>query len=234
MADSEKQFESDIEAYLISKEGKWRKSTDEAYHNADSIDIGTLCTFVENTQKLAWTQFVKRCGNVDPQDKFLKIVEDAIISEGLVNVLRHGFKYRGIEFKLCFFNPESGLNELAKTRYSQNICHCVRQWHYSMINNNSVDMMLAINGIPVVAIELKNQLTGQSVDNAMEQWMTNRDKREPAFMFNHRILVYFAVDLYHATITTKLDGDKTFFLPFNQGSNGAGNDGGAGNPPAKD
>ena len=126
MADNEKQFESDIEAYLISTEGKWIKATDEAYRNADAIDIDTLCTFVENTQKLTWTQFVKRCGNVNPKDKFLKIVEDAILTEGLVNVLRHGFKYRGLEFKLCFFNPESGLNELAKTRYSQNICHCVR------------------------------------------------------------------------------------------------------------
>ena len=234
MADNEKQFESDIEAYLISKEGGWQKATDETYRNADSIDINTLCTFVENTQKLAWIQFVKRCGNVDPKDKFLKVTEDAIVSEGLVNVLRHGFKYRGIEFKVCFFNPESGLNELAKTRYSQNICHCVRQWHYSMQNNNSVDMMLAVNGIPVIAIELKNQLTGQSVDNAMEQWMTNRDKREAAFSFNHRILVFFAVDLYHSMMTTKLDGDKTVFLPFNQGSNGAGNDGGAGNPKADD
>lgn len=81
-----------------------------------------------------------------------------------------------------------------------------------------------------IAIELKNQLTGQSVDNAMEQWITNRDKREAAFSFNHRILVFFAVELYHAMMTTKLDGDKTQFLPFNQGSNGAGNDGGAGNP----
>lgn len=234
MADNEKQFEADIEAYLISKTGKWQKAADEKYHNADAIDIDTLCAFVESTQKLSWTQFVKRCGNVNPKDKFLKIVEDAITSEGLVNVLHHGFKYRGIEFKICFFKPESGLNELAKTRYSQNICHCVRQWHYSVLNNNSVDMMLAINGIPVVAIELKNQLTGQSVDNAMEQWMTNRDKREPAFSFNHRVLVFFAVDLYHAMMTTKLNGDKTQFLPFNQGSNGAGNDGGAGNPKAEE
>ncbi len=234
MADNEKQFESDIEAYLISKDGGWKKSTDEAYRNVDAIDIDTLCAFVENTQKLAWTQFVKRSGNVDPKNKFLKVTEDAIMSAGLVNVLRHGFKYRGIEFKVCFFNPESGLNELARTRYSQNICHCVRQWHYSKQNNNSVDMMLAVNGIPVIAIELKNQLTGQSVDDAMEQWMTSRDKRETAFMFNHRILVFFAVDLYHAMMTTKLDGDKTVFLPFNQGSNGAGNDGGAGNPKAEE
>lgn len=101
-------------------------------------------------------------------------------------------------------------------------------------NNNSVDMMLAINGIPVVAIELKNQLTGQNVDNAKLQWQYNRDQREPAFWLNHRILAYFAVDLYEAWMTTELKGADTYFLPFNQGSNGAGNDGGAGNPQAKD
>lgn len=233
MAVSEKQFETDIEAYLISKEGGWLKASDQNYRNPEVIDIDTLCTFVSETQKLVWTQFVKRCGKVDPKDKFLKITEDAIQLEGLVHVLRHGFKYRGLEFKLCYFKPESRLNQLAETRYSKNICHCVRQWHYSVLNHNSVDMMLAINGIPVVAIELKNQFTGQNVDSAMEQWMTGRDRREAAFSFNHRILVFFAVDLFHAMMTTKLNGNETQFLPLNQGSNGPGKDGGAGNPPAK-
>ena len=95
-------------------------------------------------------------------------------------------------------------------------------------------MMLAINGIPVVAIELKNQLTGQTVDNAKLQWQYDRDQREPAFWLNHRILAYFAVDLYEAWMATELKGTDTYFLPFNQGSNGAGNDGGAGNPQAED
>lgn len=95
-------------------------------------------------------------------------------------------------------------------------------------------MMLAINGIPVVAIELKNQLTGQTVDHAKLQWQYNRDQREPAFWLNHRILAYFAVDLYEAWMTSELKGTDTYFLPFNQGSNGAGNDGGAGNPQAED
>lgn len=139
-----------------------------------------------------------------------------------------------MDFRVCYFKPESTLNDVAVKRYSQNVCQCIRQWHYSEQNNNSVDMMLAINGIPVVAIELKNQLTGQNVDNAKLQWQYNRDQREPAFWLNHRILAYFAVDLYEAWMTTELKGADTYFLPFNQGSNGAGNDGGAGNPQAKD
>ena len=154
--------------------------------------------------------------------------------DGLLSVMRHGFKHRGMDFKVCYFKPESTLNDVAVKRYEQNVCQCIRQWHYSEQNNNSVDMMLAINGIPVVAIELKNQLTGQTVDNAKLQWQYDRDQREPAFWLNHRILAYFAVDLYEAWMTTELKGADTYFLPFNQGSNGAGNDGGAGNPQAED
>ena len=237
MADTEKQFESDIEAFLISDVGGWAKATDTGYRSLESkgmsLDIDTLVAFVQNTQKLAWTQFVKRC-NSDPKRKFYKAFEDAVAMYGMVSVLRHGFKYRGQEFKVCYFKPESELNQLSQNRYKQNICQCIRQWHYSEVNSNSVDMMLAINGIPLIAIELKNQLTGQSIEDAKIQWMNNRDKNDPAFQFNHRILAFFAVDLYEAAMTTKLDGMKTYFLPFNQGSNGAGNDGGAGNPQTVD
>lgn len=237
MADTEKQFESDIESFLTSDAGGWTKATDAGYRSPESkgmaLDIDTLVVFVQNTQKLAWTQFVKRC-NSDPKRKFYKAFEDAVAMDGMVNVLRHGFKYRGQEFKVCYFKPESELNQLSQTRYRQNICQCIRQWHYSEQNNNSVDMLLMINGIPLVAIELKNQLTGQTIDNAKTQWMMDRDKHEPAFQFNHRVLAYFAVDLYDAAMTTKLDGMKTYFLPFNQGSNGAGKDGGAGNPRTDD
>ena len=237
MADTEKQFESDIESFLISDAGGWTKATDAGYRSPESkgmaLDIDTLVVFVQNTQKLAWTQFVKRC-NSDPKRKFYKAFEDAVAMDGMVNVLRHGFKYRGQEFKVCYFKPESELNQLSQTRYRQNICQCIRQWHYSEQNNNRVDMLLMINGIPLVAIELKNQLTGQTIDNAKTQWMMDRDKHEPAFQFNHRVLAYFAVDLYDAAMTTKLDGMKTYFLPFNQGSNGAGKDGGAGNPRTDD
>lgn len=237
MADTEKQFETDIESFLTSEVGGWKKATDAKYHTEDAkkkaLDIDTLIEFVQNTQKLTWMQFEKRC-NSSPKEKFYKAFEDAVLADGLVNVLRNGFKHRGQEFKVCYFRPESSLNQLSQTRYRQNICQCIRQWHYSEKNNNSVDMMLAINGIPIVAIELKDQLRGQTIDNAKTQWMTDRDPRESAFKFNHRILTFFAVDLYEAAMTTELKGTSTRFLPFNQGSNGAGNYGGSGNPPTED
>ncbi len=231
MAENEKQFDANREEYLISPEGGYTKATDAGYASSVgmSLDINTLVGFVKATQPIVWQRFEKQC-NSDPYKKFYKCFEDAVQMDGLLSVLRHGFKHRGMEFRVCYFKPESTLNDVAVKHYQQNICQCIRQWHYSDKNKNSVDMMLAVNGIPVIAIELKNQLTGQSVDNAKLQWQYDRDPREPAFWLNHRILAYFAVDLYEAWMTTELKGADTYFLPFNQGSNGAGNDGGAGNP----
>ena len=235
MTENEKQFESNIEAFLISPTGGYRKATDAGYtlSSGMALDIQTLVEFVKATQPVMWQRFEKQC-NSDPYRKFYKCFEDAVQMDGLLSVIRHGFKHRGMDFKVCYFKPESTLNDTAVKRYEQNVCQCIRQRHYSEQNNNSVDMMLAINGIPVVAIELKNQLTGQTVDNAKLQWQYDRDQREPAFWLNHRILAYFAVDLYEAWMTTELKGTDTCFLPFNQGSGGAGNDGGAGNPQAED
>ena len=232
MAENEKQFEANIEEYLISSAGGFIKANDAGYDPTMALDIHTLVAFVKATQPVMWQRFEKQC-NSDPYKKFYKCFEDAVQADGILSVLRHGFKHRGMDFRVCYFKPESTLNQVAVQHYNQNVCQCIRQWHYSSQNRNSVDMMLAVNGIPVIAIELKNQLTGQSVDNAKLQWQYDRDFREPAFRFNHRVLAFFAVDLYEAWMTTELKGSDTFFLPFNQGSNGPGNDGGAGNPQAE-
>lgn len=235
--ESEKNFETEIEKYLISEEGGWTKADDSGYCNDKyrgmALDIVTLTDFVRSTQPMAWRRFERMC-NIDPVRQFYKAFDNAVQQVGLVDVLRHGFKHRGVQFSVCYFAPESTLNTLAVENYKKNVCQCIRQWHYSETNNNTVDMMLALNGIPIVAIELKNQLTGQSIDDAKRQWMYNRDPKEPCFGQNKRILAYFAVDLYNAAVTTCIDREKTQFLPFDQGSNGAGNDGGAGNPPTAD
>lgn len=235
MAENERQFEENIEKYLTSPEGGYEPANDAGYRASIdmALDIGMLVKFVKKTQPIMWQRFERQC-NSDPLRKFYKCFEDAVLEDGLVSVLRHGFRHRGMDFRVCYFRPESTLNEQAVRRYQQNICQCIRQWHYTDKNKNSVDMMLAVNGIPVIAIELKNQLTGQSIDNGKAQWMYDRDAREPAFRLNHRILAFFAVDLYEAAMTTTLEGDKTFFLPFNQGSNGPGADGGKGNPQTMD
>lgn len=168
--------------------------------------------------------------NSDSTAKFAKVFNDAVDRLGMVAVLKHGFKHRGIPFKVVFFKPESGLNESAADRYAKNVCRCIRQFHFAETGNQTIDMVLDVNGIPLVSIELKDQFTGQDVENAMRQWREDRDPRCRCLKFNTRMVAFFAVDLENVYMTTKLEGAKTFFLPFNQGSAGAGNDGGAGNP----
>lgn len=225
---TEKRFEEDIESFFLSAAGGYTHCED-AYDPKYGLYPATLIRFVQATQPKAWQRFANM-NAVDPERKFCVAFNNACDMVGVLDVLRHGFKHRGISFRVCYFMPESSLNETDAANYRQNIFHCIRQWHYSAANKNSVDMLLTVNGIPVFAFELKNQFTGQSVENAKRQWKTDRDPREVCFQFNKRILAFFCVDLNQAWMTTKLAGDKTFFLPFNQGSNGAGNDGGKGNP----
>lgn len=225
---TEKRFEEDIEAFFISPTGGYTKGTD-TYDPALGLYVNTLIEFIQRTQPKEWARFENQ-NKVDPVRKFCLALNTACDTEGLVSVLRHGFKHRGITFRVCYFKPESSLNQTAAALYAKNVVNCNRQWYYSADTKKSVDMVLVLNGIPVFAFELKNQYTGQNVDNAKRQWMYDRDPREICFQFNKRILSYFCVDHTEVWMATKLAGKDTFFLPFNQGSAGAGRDGGKGNP----
>lgn len=243
----EKNLEEDIESFLCSPEGGFFKCDDRhsllyvedgtyqmvgggyMEHRDRALDAATLVNFIQTTQPKAWDRFERMC-NSDSTAKFAKVFNDAVDRLGMVAVLKHGFKHRGIPFKVVFFKPESGLNESAADRYAKNVCRCIRQFHFAETGNQTIDMVLDVNGIPLVSIELKDQFTGQDVENAMRQWREDRDPRCRCLKFNTRMVAFFAVDLENVYMTTKLEGAKTFFLPFNQGSAGAGNDGGAGNP----
>ena len=229
---TEKRFESDIEAAFLSPAGGYEKGADR-YDAKAGLYVDTLIDFVRRTQPKTWARF-EGANAVDPVGKFVLALNNAIDMDGLVSVLRHGFKHRGIAFRVCYFKPESSLNQTAAAQYARNHVACYRQWLYSADTKKSVDMVLAVNGIPVFAFELKNQYTGQNADDAKRQWMFDRDPRELCFQFNKRILGYFAVDHFDVWMTTRLAGKDTFFLPFNQGSAGAGRDGGKGNPPNPD
>ncbi|MDE7279051.1 MAG: type I restriction endonuclease subunit R, partial [Oscillospiraceae bacterium] len=189
---TEKRFEEDIEAFFLSAEGGYTKSFD-IYNAEAGLYIDTFIGFIKSTQPKEWTRFEKICGS-DPVKKFISAFNNACDTDGLLYVLRHGFKHKGIPFRVCYFKPESRLNKLAAALYEKNICNCIRQWHYSAVNKNSIDMVLTVNGIPVIALELKNQYTGQNVENAKNQWMNDREPREICFNFNKRILAYYCVD----------------------------------------
>lgn len=224
----ERNFEADIENYLITQ-GGYTKGNPESLDRATALDKQTFLTFIKTTQPQKWE---KHCKNypTNPEKALLKRFQNEVANTNLLYVLRHGFTDRGVKFFACYFKPESTLNPDAVQKYNQNILHCTRQMKFSLQDERSIDIVLLLNGIPVVSMELKNQFTGQDVNNAIHQYKFDRATKDKLFEFKQRVLVHFAVDLYNVYMTTKLQGPSTYFLPFNQGSNGAGNVGGKGNP----
>ena len=227
MDTSEKRFEQDIETYFFNH--GFRKVLPSTYDKEKMLFSEVLEEFVSTTQPKAWARYTKLYG-ASAVDKLTRRVNTAISESNVLDVLKKGIKDMGIEIKLCYFKPSSNLNQDLVNLYEGNICGITRQFPYSKNNNNTIDTVLSINGIPLFAFELKDQLKGQDVNNAMRQWKEDRDPKEPIFKFGQRFLCYFAIDLYDAFMTTELKGEYTRFLPFNQGSNGAGNPGGKGNP----
>ena len=224
----EKRFEQDIEEYLV-KEGGYQKGGPRAFDREKALDVDTFLRFVRTSQPKAWARFEKIYG-ADSERQLVERFCREVKMVGLLKVLRQGFTDRGIKFRAVFWKPETTINETTQAQYAANILHCTRQLHYSLHNENSIDMVLFVNGIPVVSMELKCQFTGQDTANAIEQYKLDRANKDPIFEFGKRILVHFAVDLSNVYMTTRLEGEKTYFLPFNQGSNGAGKVGGKGNP----
>jgi len=234
METKEKNYEEFIEKYLIN-EGGYVKGYDIEYNEEQKYDPvkgyieADIIQFIVNTQPKKWAKIVD-VHNGNTVIYFLQRLEKTIKENGLLWTLRHGVSLNGQNIKLIYFKPESGINEDLKKLYNENICKIVRQLYYSNSNKNSLDTVLFINGFPLVTIELKNEFTGQTYENAIRQYKYDRDPREIIFEFNKRSLVHFALDLQEVYMTTKLTGASTRFLPFNQGSNGAGNVGGKGNP----
>ena len=224
----EKNFEEAIENYLISQ-GGYKQGNSNNVNRATALDEDTFLKFIQTTQPIEWEKHCKNYPN-NPEQALLKRFQDEVSSTDLLFVLRHGFKDRGIKFYPCYFKPETSMNPEHNLKYSQNILHCTRQMKFSLQDERSIDIVLLLNGIPVVSMELKNQFTGQNATNAINQYKFDRATKDKMFEFKQRILVHFAVDLYDVYMTTRLQGASTYFLPFNQGSNGAGNVGGKGNP----
>lgn len=224
----EKRFEQDIEEYLTTH-GGYIKGDPKAFDRKFALDVNTFVSFIKTSQPKAWERFEKIYGG-DSEKQIVERFCREVKMVGLLKVFRQGFTDRGIKFRAVFWKPETSINETSRMQYESNILHCTRQLHYSLQNENSIDIVLFINGIPVVSMELKCQFTGQDISNAINQYKFDRASKDAIFEFKNRVLVHFAVDLSNVYMTTRLEGASTYFLPFNQGSNGAGNVGGKGNP----
>ncbi|MED1458178.1 type I restriction endonuclease subunit R [Bacillus safensis] len=219
-------FETNIELELITNGYKKRVLEGETSNSfkQHAIDVEELFAFLEDTQEKRMRTLEKSYGSTY-KEQVLKRIKGQLHKQGLVECLRKGIKDRGVTLQLAYNQPPTNMNKTLNEQYKKNRFNVARQVFYSDKHKNSLDMVLFLNGLPLVVMELKNPLTNQTVEDAMKQLKNDRDPREQLFKFNERVAVYFAVDPDEVFMTTKLDKDKTYFLPFNKG-----NDGGKGNP----
>ncbi|NTV67559.1 MAG: type I restriction endonuclease subunit R [Chlorobaculum sp.] len=219
---SETAFETAIEAVLLS-DGYCKLSSD-GFDAERAIFPAEVLAFIRETQAPAW-QKLEALHGAETGERVLQALCKWLDTYGALTTLRHGFKCFGKTLRIVFFRPAHSLNPDLEARYRANRLGITRQLYYSAKNRKSLDVALSVNGIPVVTLELKNPLTGQTTANAIHQYRHYREQHEPIFLFTKRTLVHFAVDTENAWMTTRLAGSNTHFLPFNKGWNGcAGNE----------
>lgn len=220
---SEAAFESVAESYLL--ENGFKKIPDSCFDKKLAIFPETALEFIKKTQEKEWKK-IESLYKEKTEERIITDLCKFLDLQGSLSVIRHGFKCCGRTLRIAFFKPAHGLNKDLETKFDENILGITRQLHFSEKNNKSLDMVISLNGVPVITIELKNAMSGQTVENAMYQYRHDRDPREKIFEFKERTLVHFAVDTDNVFMTTRLAGNATHFLPFNKGF-----EKGAGNPP---
>lgn len=225
---NEAAFEATIQTHLLAD--GWRHGSPTEYDVPLGLDPVQLLGFLRETQPKELTKLTTQLG-ATTETKVLQRIASECDAMGVVHVLRRGVRMNGVHLRLAFFRPTTGLTPHLAAKYAANRTLVYRQLHYSESSpHQSLDLMLAVNGIPVATAELKNQFTGQTVEHAKAQYRDPAQRNPKDRIFAKRALAHFAVDPDLVFLTTRLDGAKTVFLPFNQGSNGAGRNGGTGNP----
>lgn len=220
---SEAAFETAIEAVLLAN--GYSTVDGKGFDRERAIFPAEALAFIRATQTKIWEKLEALHG-AQTGERVLESLCKWLDTHGALATLRHGFKCFGKTLRVAFFRPAHGLNPELEARYQANRLGLTRQLHFSPKSEKSLDVVLSVNGIPVVTLELKNPMSGQTVANAIHQYRHDRDQREPIFEFTKRTLVHFAVDTEEAHMATRLAGASTYFLPFNRGA-----DGGSGNPP---
>jgi type I restriction enzyme R subunit len=220
---SETAFETVIEAQLLAT--GYTAVDGKGFDRERAIFPDEALAFIRATQPQIWAKLEVLHGE-QTGPRVLEALCKWLDSHGTLATLRHGFKCFGKTLRIAFFRPAHGLNPELEARYQANRVGLTRQLHFSPRTEQSLDVVLSVNGIPVVTLELKNPLTGQTIKHAINQYRQDRDPREPIFVFTKRTLVHFAVDTEEAHMTTRLAGSSSHFLPFNKGFKGN-----AGNPP---
>lgn len=218
---SEKNLETILVSYLCDAQG-YEEGTSEDYNKNYALDTERVKRFILSTQKKKAENTACFTSEVSER-KFFAELNKQLASRGITDVLRKGFRYISELFDMYYPLP-SELNPTAQEMYAKNIFCVTRQLFYSKDNSNSIDVMVSLNGMPVMTMELKNHYTNQTVENAIRQYQTDRDASDP-LLVPKRCAVHFAVDDDNIRMCTWLCSKSSWFLPFDKGLNG-----GAGNP----
>ena len=218
---SEKNLETILVNYLRDVQG-YEEGLSENYNKDYALDTERVKRFILSTQKKKAENTACFASEVSER-KFFTQLNKELATRGITDVLRKGFRYISELFDMYYPLP-SELNPTAQDMYRKNIFCVTRQLYYSKENSNSIDVMVSLNGMPVLTIELKNHYTGQTIENAIKQYQTDRDPND-LLLAPKRCAVHFAVDDDDISMCTWLCGKSSWFLPFNKGVNG-----GAGNP----
>ncbi len=224
---NEKAFESYVEQMLLAK--GWQAGSVKEWDKALALFPAQILDFIAATQTPLWDSMSEQHG-ANLQTLLIKELIKELAIKGSLHVLRHGFKFYGKTFRLAYFKPAHGLNAEVLDHYQQNRLTVTRQVPCHPGDHSTLDMLFAVNGLPVATCELKNPWTGQNWRHAVQQYRNDRNPRAPLFEFKQRALVHFAADPDEVHMTTRLAGKKTFFLPFNRGSHPGEVVCGAGNP----
>lgn len=231
---SEHAFETAIEAGLLAS-GGYQKRSPVDYDESLALFPADVIGFLRESQPARWEQLQALLG-ARTDATVLDALAKELETKGALHVLRHGFKCYGKTLRLAYFRPNSGMNPEAAAKYAHNRLTITRQVAFASVLKRPdgnprrciIDVTLALNGLPVATVELKNPLSGQRAADAIHQYQLDRDERDRLFAFKQRALVHFAMDPDEAWMTTRLRGRETVFLPFNRGVNH-----GAGNPPVE-
>ena len=216
-------FETVIEAHLLAH--GCVAVPGAGFDRERAVFPDAALAFVRETQPKEWARLEALLGARTGAQVLADLCK-WMDAHGALATLRHGFKCHGRTLRIAFFRPAHGLNPELDARYAANRVGVTRQLRFSPRSEQSLDVVLSVNGVPVVTVELKNPLTGQTAADARRQYRRGRDPREPIFSFKRRTLVHFAADTESVAMTTRLAGAATRFLPFDRGRGG-----GAGNPP---
>lgn len=222
---NEQSFQRLIKEYLVAENG-YVESFNGNYDVHYAIDTEMLFYFLEKTQEKA-TNKLKEIYKTNYRSKILANLDRELSTRGSIDVIKHGIKDYGVKLQLAYFKPPTDLNPDQFILYKQNILSVTEELAFD--GGKEIDLVIFLNGIPIITMELKNAFTNQTYKNAIKQYKEDRDKNHQLFRFKERAIVNFAVDTDEAYMTTKLNDKNTYFLPFNKGDNG-----GAGNPTVKD